>query len=138
MIFPYTEYSDTGKSVFRPTVRVVFSCKGTSLIVGHALVDTGADKTLLPLSMATAFGFTFDLEKEKEMWGGAGGGSFPVYRSPMPIEYKIEQQGFRPIVWKAPVYFTLHQPTILLGHDGFLEKFNLLFKGKDRLLELSV
>jgi hypothetical protein len=60
-----------------------------------------------------------------------------VYQSPEPVEHVIEGKGFRPIRWKAHVGFTLSQPTILLGHRGCLERFDVLFRGGEKVLQME-
>lgn len=138
MRFRYTEFDyGKGRIVSRPTLPITFSYGKIAIPVTAALVDTGADQTLLPLQFAIAFGFTFDLKKDGEEWGGAGGGKFRVFPSPKPIHFVIPaQKGFRSIEWDGYVTFTINQPTILLGHKGCLEKLNLTFKGKQKILEV--
>lgn len=139
MIFPYTEYTlFDGTKISRPTLPVCIKFGRTEIPITEALVDTGADQTLLPLAFASEFGFKFDLAKDKIEWQGAGGHSFPVYKSPEAIELCINIKGFRRKYWKAKVYFTLKQPTILLGHKGFLEHFDLMFRGAKKVLEVNL
>jgi len=127
----------TGKPIYYPALRVTFKYKKFRETFGNALVDTGADETMLPLSMANEMGFRFDLEKDKTMWDGAGGTKFAVYESTHPIEFILESPGFRLHKWKANAYFTLEQPTILIGRKNFLDKFVITFDGKNRVFELS-
>ena len=121
--------------IYRPFIPITFSHNKRS-VTFKALVDTGADRTILPLETAVLFGFTFDLQRDREEWDGAGGGKFYVYKSPEPVEYSIEQKGFRMLEWKAHVYFTLKAPTILLGHKGCLDRLDLTFRGKQKMLEI--
>lgn len=127
----------TGMAILFPAIRVTFRCKRFRITIGNALVDTGADETLLPLSMANDMGFDFDLEKDKVMWDGAGGQQFPAYKSPEEIEFILESSGFRPCRWTSHVFFTLEQPTILIGRRNFLDRFVVTFRGKEKVLELS-
>ncbi len=138
MKFKYTEY-ELGKGRFtaRPTLPITFQYGNIRIPVADALVDTGADQTLLPLEFAIQFGFRFDLKKDGEVWSGAGGGKFRVFLAPRPIKFILAQEGFRTIQWMGPVTFTLEQPTILLGHQGCLEHLDLLFHGKQKILEVK-
>ncbi len=139
MNFPYSEYAlQDGSRIFRPTLPVRFKYRKVEIPIADALVDTGADYTLLPLEFASEFGFKFDLVEDRIDWQGAGGNLFPVYKSPEPIEICIDSKGFRPKYWKAAVYFTLKQPTILLGHKGFLEHFDVTFKGTKKAIEIGI
>ena len=122
-----------GKVIHFPALRITFRHGKYEETAGSALVDTGADETLLPLSMAVAMGFKFDLERDKVMWDGAGGKQFAVYRSPVPIELILKSVGFRDYSWKAYIHFTVEQPTILIGRKGFLDNFLVTFDGKNRL-----
>src|SRR5437879_4071070 len=119
-----------------PMVPITFLHRGVR-IPALGLADTGADQTLLPLAFATEFGFTFYVDADKVAWEGAGSQTFFVYQSPEPIDHVIEGKGFRPVRWKAHVGFTLSQPTILLGRRGFFDRFDVLFKGKDKGLRLE-
>jgi hypothetical protein len=105
--------------------------------VKDALVDTGADQTLLPLAFAVQFGFRFDLKRDGVEWSGAGGGKFRVFLAPEPITFILEQTGFRRIQWTGLVSFTLDQPTILLGHKGCLQHLNIMFRGREKILEVN-
>lgn len=136
IVFPYTQFGSKERVQYRPTVPVIFRHGKTRIPIAHAIVDTGADYTLLPLQLANEFGFTFDLKKG-ELWNGAGGGTFRVYRAPEAIDCVIQKNGFAPLQWKSIVHFTLEQPTILLGHRGCLEYFNLSFYGKKKELHMD-
>ncbi len=138
MKYPYTEYeTGRGRVITRPTIPITFEYNKISIPVIDALVDTGADQTLLPLQFALEFGFKFNLHKDGEVWSGAGGGKFRVFPSPKPIHFIIPaQKGFRAMEWDGDVFFTINQPTILLGHRGCLENLNLTFKGKQKVLEI--
>ena len=98
MRFRYTEYEmGNGKVICRPTLPVTFQYGDITIPVADALVDTGADQTLLPLAFAIPFGFRFDLKKDGDEWSGAGGGKFRVFFAPKPITFILEQTGFRRI-----------------------------------------
>lgn len=126
-----------GGVVYRPTLPITFQFGDIKIPVTDALVDTGADQTLLPLAFAIQFGFQFDLKKDGEEWSGAGGGKFRVFFAPEPIKFILEQTGFRKILWSGAVTFTLKQPTILLGHRGCLEHLDIMFRGKQKILEVN-
>ena len=57
-----------------------------------------------------------ELDEEHALaFTGAGGSDFRAIPSIQKIDYRIEQAGFRPIVWKGTVFFVVGHPTILLG-----------------------
>lgn len=126
----------SGEVIYYPVIPIIFSKGNKKIPVGFALVDTGADKTLLPLAFGNEFGFKFDLEADKEIWDGAGGGKFNVYKSPEKIKLTLTATGFPPLSKEMFVHFTLEQPTILIGRD-FLNMFKTTFDGPRKTLKLE-
>lgn len=136
MKFKYSEYTNPdGTKTFRPTVPIVFSYK-SKLILTEAIVDSGADFTILPIEMAGALDISLDIQT-KTIFHGAGSNPFTVYPSSVEIEHILRQSGFRPIQWKTKVFFAELQPGILLGQKGFLEKFKVTFDGPKKELEIT-
>lgn len=136
MKFKYSEYIGPRNSrIFRPTVPIVFRNK-SKIISTEAIIDSGADFTILPIEMAGFLGITLNVHK-KAVFHGAGGNPFTVYHSPVEIEHILRQAGFRPIRWKTKVFFAELQPGILLGHKGFLERFRVVLDGKRREVEVG-
>ena len=68
----------------------------------------------------------------------AGGGEGLMYLSPAAVEFMIRDPTsdveYR---WNGQVFFALGQQFVLLGQHHFLEKFDVLFKGKERALEMT-
>lgn len=136
MKFKYSEYSGANKiKIFRPTVPILFKNK-SKFILTEAIIDSGADFTILPIEIAGILGIKLDAHK-KTIFYAAGSNPFSVYRSPESIEHVLRQSGFRQITWKSKVYFAESQPGILLGHKGFLENFKIILDGKRKELEIS-
>lgn len=105
--------------------------------VGHALVDTGADITLLPMEMREWIGVDLD-EGAAIQIGSAGGGGFTAVPSAKKVQYSIEKPGFRALRWKGTVFFAPRQPVVLLGHYQCLDQLDLTFKGKARTLVVQM
>jgi hypothetical protein len=101
--------------------------------MGHALVDTGADITLMPLEVARLLKVPLD-DTEPLRVSGAGAGEFIAYPSLHKVEYAIERKAFRPIRWEGTVYFADSDP--LLGHRKCLEFFDLTFHGPEKKLSV--
>ncbi len=136
MKFKYSEYTSANKiKIFRPTVPILFKNK-SKLILTEAIVDSGADFTILPIEMAGVLGLKLEA-REKRTFYGAGSSPFSVYRSSEKIEHMLRQSGFRTITWKTEVYFAESQPGILLGYKGFLEDFKIVLDGKKKELEVN-
>jgi hypothetical protein len=118
-----------------PYLPVTLSFEG-SFPVGHALVDTGADMTLLPMDMRKYIGVDLD-ESRSITIGSAGGGGFVAIPSKEKIKFKIEKKGYRPIEWQGTVFFAPRQPLVLLGHHQCLEQLNIRFRGKERTISVE-
>jgi predicted aspartyl protease len=115
---------------------ITFSCGG-SFPVGHALIDTGADITLLPMEMRKWIGVDLD-ERVAIQIGSAGGGGFTAIPSAKKVVYAIEKPGYRTLRWKGTVFFAPRQPIVLLGHYQCLEYLHLTFNGKHRKLGVAL
>ena len=65
------------------------------------------------------------------------GSRSPIYPSPVAIDYVIRDPGSNlEYQWSAPVYFSLGQHIVLLGHHRCLEKFDVMFRGPEKRIEL--
>jgi hypothetical protein len=135
--FPYVKGDGGFGPVYRPVIPVTISSGAKSFPVGHALVDTGADMTLLPLAIAHLLEIPLDDSRTLKV-GGAGGGVFAALPSLRKIGFAIEQRGHRPIVWQGTAYFSPDQPAVLLGHHQCLELLSLHFRGPDRMFEVAM
>lgn len=136
MIFKYSQYpAPGGKSIYRPSISIMFK-RGSRFILLEALVDSGADHTILPIEIAGELDLKLD-KRTKSIFYGAGGNPFTVYRSQVKLECIIRQAGFRSYNWKSFVYFAESQPTILLGNKGFLDQFKVTLNGIKREVEIK-
>ncbi len=136
MLFDYSKYPTDLGYRYRPTVPITFCYKKERFPCEAALVDTGADNIILPLEIAEVLGLEPDLDNPVET-NAAGGLKFNLYKSKYQVEIIFHPKGYSPQKWKTFVYFAENQATILLGHTGFLEKFNAEFRGKTKVLELE-
>lgn len=135
MKFKYSQYPTLeGKSIYRPSIPIIFKNEEKFIYV-EAIIDSGADFTILPIEIAGELGIKLDV-KSKATFYGAGGNPFTVYPSPVQIEHVLRQNGFRQITWKASLYFAESQPAILLGNHGFLDQFEVRLKGKTKETEI--
>lgn len=134
MIFKYTEYlGANGKNIARPAFPLLFK-NGKHFILTRAIIDSGADYIILPIEMAGQL--NLKLETKAEFYG-AGGNRFPVYESPVELEYIIRKDGFRNVSAKTTVYFAESQPATLLGNHGFLEKLKITLDGPKKEVEIT-
>lgn len=133
MRFEYAQYSGS----WLPLIPVVFSCKKRQLPAVGALVDTGATHTILPLEFAPELGIAIDLEDRIETQV-AGGGQCFIYPSPVAINYLIRDPDSKATYrWQGQIFFALGQRIVLLGHHQCLEKFDITFKGTEKIVEVT-
>ena len=133
--FPYIEFLGLAEErVFRPMIPVVFKV-GEKEFNSYALIDSGADYTVLPIEIAGVLDLDISGQPRYGILG-AGGNTFTIYKSPIEIEHEIRKRGFRSIKWKSFVYFAESGSTMLLGQNGFLENFKVTLNGKNRRVEI--
>ena len=136
MIFKYYQYqTKENETIYRPTIPIVFK-NGKHFIFTDATIDSGADFSILSIEMAKVLDIKLD-HRSKKTIESAGGNTFTVYPSPISIEHIIRQKGFRTLKWKALVYFSEIQPTILLGQKGFLDKLIVTLDGRKKEVRLD-
>ena len=141
MKFDYTgiisSAPDTGEAVviFRPEVRIALhGPNGSGDFL--ALVDTGADNSVLPESVARALGIP--LVSGKGPAARAFGGQ-EIALSYADVELELVHADAR-LRWLARVYFLAgdaDEETLILGHQGFLDYFTATFIGEECALELE-
>jgi len=118
--------------VYVPTLPILLN----GFPVGHALVDTGADATLLPMELQELLAVELDT-RNAIPFTSAGGDEFKAIPTTKPIEYTIEQSGFRPKTWKGIAFFAEGQPAILLGQYQCLEKLSITFDAPNKKIRLA-
>jgi len=141
MRFDYTcivsSAPDTGDAIviFRPEVRItVHGPNGSGDFL--ALVDTGADNTILSESIARVLGIPLIPGKGP----GAqafGGQDLDLSYADAELELLHAEGGLR---WPARVYFLAgdaEEETLILGHQGFLDYFTATFIGEECALHLE-
>lgn len=98
-------------------------------------MDTGADDTLFPLSVATRLGIDLRSAPSGKAHG-VGGGSFDVSYAEVQVQITDDNQAVAE--WSATVAFT--QQTLdfgLLGFAGCLEFFRSSFDGENEFATLD-
>ena len=135
MEFHYTKFGADDGKVEKPCVPITIQYSGKRFPIGNALVDTGADFTILPLEIAHVLEIELD-DEEPARIACAGGGMFVALPSRKQLTFIIEQSGYRPIQWKGIAYFTEDEPLCLLGHYQCLDRFDLTFHGPEKTLDV--
>ncbi len=136
MEFEYSRYRTRDGLIHRPSLDVILGYKSHTLLYKDALVDTGSDFVLLPLSIAELLGVEPDFEAVSDMVCACGD-FFQSYESRYPIEITVNHRGFLPKKWVTHVKFVDAPVTPLLGHRGFLDQFDATFLGKKHLMKLQ-
>jgi len=129
---------DTGEEVviLRPEVPLrVHGTTGSATYM--ALVDTGADNTILPLSIARELGITTYPAKGPS---AVAFGGQPIELSYADVELEFSQD-VETLRWRARVQFfgfaDAQPETLVVGHQGFLDYFTAVFDGEQAVLDLQ-
>jgi predicted aspartyl protease len=142
MKFPYREYISQfpGTADFRLILRPVITVRitgPTSTARWDALVDTGADETLLPLSLAELLGVELDQDATSQAVGISGDRLTIHYGD---VEFQIAAES-ETVTWRTTVGFvefgSSEDELIVLGHGGCLDYFLARFDGETAQLELT-
>lgn len=106
---------------------------------GHyaALVDTGADNTILPKRIADDLGIELQTGHGPDATA-FGGQTISLLFGDVELELEEQQERVR---WKSRVQFydfvNPEDETLILGHAGFLDYFSAMFDGEQGLLSLT-
>jgi hypothetical protein len=134
----YTLAPETGEPmiVLRPEIDVrVFGPKGSGIF--RALIDTGADNTVLPKSVADVCGIITDsgIGPSMETFGGH---KLPTRFGNVTLEIA---EGGEKVRWETRVQFfdfdTPDSETLIMGHAGMLDYFSAEFDGWNAELTLK-
>jgi len=122
--------------VYRPEARL---CVRGETGEAHlrALIDTGADHTVLPISIALDVGAEL-FPEESDAAKGVGGHEIPIIPGHVQLEL-ISDEGSQ--AWSAFIGFadfeSSEEECSILGHVGCLEYFLAAFDGVARSVELT-
>jgi hypothetical protein len=95
------------------------------------IVDSGADRTLLPVSVAVQLGIRDELIKYPRSAGGAAGDGFEIWRAPGKIEgrvvakYLSGKRLWGPKLFLDPVFAATEEA--LFGRADFFAAFTITF-----------
>lgn len=133
IIFRYARVK-TPDDVLRkaPFIPVYLHDKNDKLLVFNALIDSGADNTVVPKDLAEVLGLT---EKDSLETGGIGG-SVKVKKSNLRMTIKGLHEAY---TLSLPVLVLQNQGNVplLLGRNGFFEHFHITFRQNEEKILLK-
>lgn len=116
--FPYVEFLGLAEDrVFRPMIPVTFKANGEEL-KSYALVDSGADYTILPIEIVGKFKLGLGAEPNYTVQG-AGGNSFTIYKSPIELEIIIKKEDLERSNANQQYFLQSQEPLSFLGKADF-------------------
>lgn len=108
--------------IYRPRAEVTFPLDGKPSISAWMIIDTGADHTILPKSLADALGISLRKDCTKEKTNGVGGSQSVYYlKKKIPVLVGSLKRDV-PLA-----FFDNDRLPPLLGRLGFLETFDVTF-----------
>ncbi len=116
--------------IYRPVAKVTFkSTKSKSFVSSWMVVDSGADQSILPKSLAVRLNVSLEKDCVKDVTIGVGGAKY-IYFMKTKIQATIGH--FQRMVPIAFVESDDIPP--LLGRLGFMEIFDVLFSKKHKVI----
>ena len=133
MIIPYTKFPLKKGNAFRPIIEVeiILKLKTVKLL---ALIDTGADITMANKDIAKKLGFDFLFNKPTSTVTGVSGSKEPTWNQ--QVDLKIS--GFDEVFSSQVIFMKSNNFTMLLGHTGFLEFFDITFQTSRKQFEIEI
>lgn len=118
----------------RPIIPLIVEAGAGARLMVDALVDTGADRTLLPVELAAKLGIDLSALPAASL-GSALGSSAMFTPFTLILELRRAPEVLR---WKAEVGFLSHAMTFcILGTKGFFEYFRIDYRWQQNYLDLE-
>lgn len=122
VVFKYRkETGRKGTSIFRPVADIEFKSFTGEWIECHPYIESGADVTLLPLSLGKLLGLEIEKNKIEELYGLGRQGIPVIFKT---VEVKIGEHKF-----ETEVAWALSEEIVpLLGRIDIFDNFYVSFK----------
>ncbi|MBI2675584.1 MAG: hypothetical protein HYX24_03940 [Candidatus Aenigmarchaeota archaeon] len=112
-------------NIFRPIADIELKSKTGEWIECHPYIDSGADISLIPISLGKLLGFEVSREKIQEL-RGIGEGVVPVIIVTVPVKIGSHEISAR-------IACALIEEVVpLLGRLDLFDKFRIVFEENDR------
>ena len=122
-----------GNPIKRPLLKVeLLDAAGDSLFDTQALVDSGADVTMINAQYALALGIDLSAVKEIDAFG--------IYNDPIkakPAEVDIRISALNATVRTRSLFVYTEKIDVLIGREDFFEKFVIRFKLSEDYFEVK-
>lgn len=115
------------ENIYYPIVPIKFYSNSTSLFEAKAIVDTGADITLIPKTL----GIDIGLKRTHLQYIGGVGGRMGYYLNNINVEIADKKIKI-PVAWS-----TQDTVPLLLGRKGVFDKFKFCFNDKSKETVIS-
>lgn len=131
VIFKYRkEIGRKNVTMFRPVADIEFKNQAGKWIECHPYIDSGADMTLLPLSLGRLLGLEIEKNKIEELYGLGSQGIPVIFKK---VGVKIGEYEF-----ETEVAWSLSEKVVpLLGRAGIFDKFHVSFRQDEKIIELE-
>lgn len=116
------------KIVFRPVADIEFEARSGEWIECHPYIDSGADVTLIPLSLGRLLGLEVDKERIEEIYGVGKQGIPVIFEE---IKVKVEDY----IIETKIAWALIEEIPPLLGRIGIFDYFHINFKQDEGIVE---
>jgi len=118
----YTYKYEKREDIYYPIVPINFYTNSTPLFGAKALVDTGADLTLIPKTL----GLDIGLKRTQLQYIGGVGGRMGYYLNNINVGI-ADKKVIIPVAWS-----TQDTVPLLLGRKGVFDKFKFCFNDKSK------
>ena len=125
---PYTYKYEKRDNLYYPIVPINFYTNSKPLFQAKAIVDTGADITLIPKSL----GMDLELKRTQLQYIGGVGGRMGYYLNLIKVEI-ADKKITIPVAWS-----TQDSVPLLLGRKGVFDKFRFCFNDKSKEMEIHL
>ena len=131
IVFKYRkETGRRGATIFRPVADIEFKSVAGEWIECHPYIDSGADVTLLPLSLGRLLGLEIDKDKIEELYG-LGRQGIPVILKNVDVKIGVYE-------FETEIAWALSEEVVpLLGRIGIFDNFHVSFKQDQKIIELE-
>lgn len=122
-----------GSDTRTPTIPVILKGKSKTPIEVYALIDSGADISVIPKALAEVL--DLDLSGKEEKSFGIGG-QINVKNTKMKITIQKHREKYDFVI-PVQVVLTGEEPPIILGRNGFFDKFVISINEQKQKIQLK-